>query len=199
MFNTLKNLRPLIDDTDRLLTLEEISAKYKMTLSPALLAAAYEKIVQLAYVVSRPFFGLSEEDVASFALEKLDVCLLTYREGEGKFATYFSSVFYNQLRAETEALNTHKRCIIFNSQSYDGMLENGYDVIREDESLFEIIQVLESLNLTQSEMKYCMAILQESHILRDSEIAEQLNMTRAGVGYIRKSLKKKLSLTLQSA
>ena len=188
MLRTLNMLSTLIIEETRDMTLEEIAKAYRENLNPSLLALAFEKTYKLIIYVSRNYYGLTNEDIASFALEKLDFSLQTYKIGQANFTTYFTTVLMNKFREETEALNTQKRKAIFFSDSYETMVENGYDLVActiED----DIVYSLEEYNLSVRELEYCNLIIAD---YSNAEISAKLGVSVMTLSNMRKKLREKL-------
>lgn len=188
MLKTLNTLSPLIIEDNRDMTLEQIAEAYRESLNPSLLALAFEKTFKLIIHVSAKYYGLTNEDIASFALEKLDFSLQTYKMGQVNFTTYFTTVLMNKFREETEALNTQKRKAIFFSDSYETMVENGYDLVactvEED-----IVYSLEEYNLSVRELEYCNLIVAD---YSNAEISAKLGVSVMTLSNMRKKLREKL-------
>lgn len=185
MDSTLKMMRHLITEETNKLTLEEIAEEYQEEKQPELLASAYSKVFRLVIAASNNYYGLAETDIASYTLEKLDESLQTYNGG-AKFSTYFRTVMSNKFREETQALNTHKRKVIFHSNSYDTMVENGYDIAQETEIKIE----LEGYGLSEREKKYCMYMMAQE---TNQEAAEHLGVSTMALTKMRRRLRRKLS------
>ncbi len=187
---TLKNLYPLVTPKLKCLTLEQASEFYRESLDPSLFALAFTKLYKQIVAVGNKYPGLTESDICSHALEKLDTCLRTYNASTARFITYYTKTLMNTFRTETEALNTDKRRIIYNSTSYDSLVEAGFDqevfdAIEED-NLFE---TLACYGLTEKELMYCKLAAAE---LTNAEIAEYMNVSVMTISNIRKKLKEKL-------
>lgn len=188
MNRTLNILSNIIMEDNRDMTLEEIAEAYGESLNPSLLALAFEKVFKLIIHVSTKYYGLTNEDIASFALEKLDFSLQTYKIGQANFTTYFTTVLMNKFREETEALNTQKRKAIFFSDSYEVMVENGFDLIAatcEDDEIIELTQY----KLTEKELQYCNLILSD---WSNSEISKMMGVSIMTLSNMRKKLREKL-------
>lgn len=188
MISTLKTLSTLIINETLEMTLEEIAVAYREDLNPSLLAAAFAKTYKLIINISNHYYGLTQEDIASFSLEKLDFCLQTYYDDKAAFSTYFYINLRNKFREETQYLNTHKRKAIFYSDSYDMMVENGFD-LESPEPIKEMIDNLESYGLTEKEMTYCDLILED---FTNAEISKQLGVSVMTLSNMRKKLREKL-------
>ncbi len=190
MNSTLKLLSSIIVDEDREMTLEQISEGYRESLNPSLLALAFEKVHRLIINISYRYYGLTEDDIISFGLEKLDYCLINYKTEQALFTTYFTTVLNSKFREETQALNTQKRKAIFYSDSYEVMIENGYDLIAATCEEIGIKDTLISYNLTQRELTYCELIMKN---YSNAEISEILEVSIMTLSNMRKKLRQKLS------
>lgn len=188
MLRTLNMLSTLIIEDTRDMSLEQIAEAYRESLNPSLLALAFEKTYKLIINISAKYYGLTDEDIASFSLEKLDFSLQTYKIGQANFTTYFTTVLMNKFREETEALNTQKRKAIFFSDSYETMVENGYDLVactvEED-----IVYSLEEYNLSVRELEYCNLIIAD---YSNAEISAKLGVSVMTLSNMRKKLREKL-------
>ena len=123
MKQTLRMLSAIITEDSARMSLTELATKYKKEGSPIYLATAFKKLYGLILQTSQRFYGLTQSDLASHALERLDFCLRTYDDESAAVTTYYSKLLYNRLREETESLNTHKRKAIFACQSIDALAE----------------------------------------------------------------------------
>lgn len=184
MNDTLKLLQPFINPQLENLTLEQLAFKYQTKAETTILATSFSKIFKLAIIIKTEYFGLEDTDIASWCLEKLDYCLRTYKTGNC-FSTYFSVVFKNKLREETEKLNYKKRKGIL--ESINELLDIGID------DTYNLIEMILPKDLTEKEYTYCMLA---SEGYDNSYIADELNVSRMTISNIRKSLKIKCS-TLQ--
>lgn len=187
MEKTRKMMSTMIKEEDKNMTLEEIAEQYQINYNPSLLAISFEKLYKLILDVSNGYFGLTIEDIVSFSLEKLDYCLQTYDNESALFVTYFTTCLKNKLREETLYLSMQKRKVIHNSESYDMLIEDGFDITYEDEEI-KIIDLLEDKNLTEREKIYCRLILKT---YTNMEISEMLNVSRSTVHNIKEKLKEK--------
>lgn len=172
------------------LSLEQISSKYRQTKDDTLIAEAFTRIKNLIFLIKkREYPHIEICDIISFALEKLEMCLLTYVPGSSnKFITYFGRVFKNRLRQETQQLNYQKRCVIFNSYSLNGLMSEGFDVVNNKEINCNIIVLPK--NLTDKERQYCCLLAADYGT--NKEIAEYMNVSTMTLCNLRKSLKVKL-------
>lgn len=188
MLETLNMLSTLIIEDTRDMSLEQIAGAYRENLNPSLLALAFAKTYKSIIDISRYYYGLTQNDIASFALEKLDFCLQTYENDKAMFSTYFNVNLRNKFREETQALNTQKRKALFFSDSYELMVENGFD-LESSEPLREIIDDLKSYGVNEKEMVYCNLILKD---FTNMEISKILGVSVMTLSNIRKKLREKL-------
>ena len=177
--------KPLVTKQYSEMSLEELACEYQKSDKSSILATAYCKIFKLAIIINNEYFGLEEEDTASWCLEKLDMCLRTYK-ASNKFSTYFSTVYRNKLREETERLNYKKRKSIL--VSINEIVEEGVN------DVYDLIDVLIPKDLTVNEREYCMLA---SEGYDNAFIAEIMHVSRMTICNIRKSLRKKC-VTLQN-
>jgi RNA polymerase sigma factor (sigma-70 family) len=189
MLRTLNMLSTLIIEDTRDMSLEQIAEAYRESLNPSLLALAFEKTYKLIINISAKYYGLTNEDIASFSLEKLDICLQTYKSGRANFNTYFTTTLMNKFREETEALNTQKRKALFFSDSYEVMVENGFDLVAATCEDDEIMDTLTQYKLTEKELQYCNLILNR---WSNSEISKMMGVSIMTLSNMRKKLREKL-------
>ena len=194
--------------------MNEIAMEYQDTEDAILLSYAHCKNWGLTWLKSEKFFGLTEDDVQSFALEEMHKAMLHFSPtGGAKLQTLYVRFLTNRLRTETQSLNYDKR----KSNSMTESMEEEFNDMSEhtasssshmkklklgyEESTFKEIELLMSLaeneELSENEYKYCEIIVSEvSHLeqVTDSDIAKRLNISSAAVHYIKKSLQKKLTI-----
>lgn len=190
METTTKILNGYKDEEIRGLSLEQLSYLYKLTGHDCIIAEAFDQIKRLAIINSRQYPQFENDEIVSYTLEKLSMCLLTYVPGSGnKFSTYFSRVFKNKLREEAQYLNTHKRCVIYNSTSLNYMMEEGFDVASNISINCNTLFLPDSL--TEKEKQYCKLLAIDYGT--NKEIAEKMNVSVMTLCNLRKSLRVKLS------
>ncbi len=188
MLKTLNTLSTLIIKETRVMSLEQIAEAYRESLNPSFLALAFEKTFKLIINISNHYYGLTQDDIASFSLEKLDFCLQTYNDDKAAFSTYFSTNLMNKFREETQYLNTQKRKVMFYCESYDVIVENGFD-LESPEQGRETIDNLASYGLTEKEIVYCDLILKD---FTNAEISKLLGVSVMTLSNMRKKLREKL-------
>lgn len=194
MNETLKTLSTIIIPTDKKLSLEEISSRYKASKNPSLLAVAFDKTFKFILHISENYYGLTTEDIASFSLVELDLALQMFEADNGtKFITYFGTFLKNKFREETQALNTHKRKAVFYSDSYEVLVEQGFDIEAEQDYEHEVTDMLQSKDLTDRESKYCELLIEG---YANSEIANVLGVSVMTLCNMRKRIRGKLVASL---
>lgn len=210
MYETLKNFKQIAYLTSEELTPEYVDT-YKETQDSIILAKVFVKYFGHFKNITDRYFGLTEEDKASFVVEEIHKSLMNYDMTKGSIYTLSDRYIVNRLRVETENTNLQKRKANY-AESYEGLIEEGCRDIEgdhEEQLVFELVDVIEKSNLTNAEKEYCKVfLLDRTQELADpekdtvvngrlkvlnTEIAELINVTPAGVGSIRNSLKKKLT------
>ena len=153
---------------------------------------------QLFRVTANKFFGLSTEDKDSFILEEISKALVNFDAGKSnnaKLTTIITAYIYNRLRTETQALQAASKCTLNLSTSFEDLgdmerLEEAGD--SSTYSYSEMYELVNQLDLTENERKTCEIIMLNEDV-KNADIANMLEISRAGVGHIKKSLKLKLA------
>lgn len=187
LFNSIKTLE--FDGMD----MEQLAEVYVRSLNPSILATAFSKCYKLIIKISRNYYGLNQNDIASFSLEVLDFCLRSYIPGKASFITYFSKVLNNRFREETQSLSTDKRKILFHSGSLDAIIDEGFEFQEMDSEIPEIEEIVDSLldfGLTERELLYCKLLLEG---YKNKEIADVFGVSIMTLSNIRKKLRSKLN------
>lgn len=192
MNDTLRTLKQIIIPEYQQMNLEQLAEVYTKELNPSVLASAFSKTFKLIINISQKFFGFSQEDIASYALETLDKCLQTYNNGTAVFTTYFTIIFRNRLREESEKLNTDKRKACLYSSSLESLVDNGFDISTHDKlnEKDSLLQELSTLGLDSRELDYCDLLLDG---YTNKEISEKFNTSIMTLSNIRKKLRIKLA------
>lgn len=178
------------DEEIRGLSLEHLSSLYRETQHDCIIAEAFDRLKRLIVVNSNQYPQFESCDCASYALEKLQLCLMTYVPGsKNKFTTYFSKVYKNKLREESQYLNTHKRCVVYNSTSLNHLMEEGFDIIG-NKNINTNTLVLPN-NLTEKERLYCLLLAMDYGT--NKEIAEYMGVSVMTLCNLRKTLRAKLA------
>lgn len=179
MNNTLKLLAPLADLKLSNESLETLALMYQQKAETVILATCFLKVFSLIHKLSNNYWGLTSEDIASWSLEKLDMCLKNYNS-ENSFSTYYYVVLKNKFREETEKLNYKKnKCILC---SINELVEMGI------EDTYNFIEMILPTNLTEKEFIYCELASQGYD---NAYIADFLQVSKMTISNIRKSLKVK--------
>jgi hypothetical protein len=190
MRETYKMLVGLTQDKYKDLSMEQLALEYQKELNPSILAESFVRNYSFIFQIASGYYGLTEQDIASHALERLDYCLQTYQQGR-KFLTYYGTVLKNKFREETQYLNTYKRKVIFHSSSYEVMVDNGFDLVAnaQGNEMVELIEDLRELGLEDKEIRYCFYLLMGES---SANIAKSMGCTIMTLCNMRKKLKKKL-------
>ena len=171
------------------LSLEQLSSLYRLTHEQSIIAEAFDQLKKLIVISNNQYPQFDISDTISFALEKLEMCLLTYVPGSNtKFSTYFIKVYKNKLREESQSLNTHKRCVVYNSTSLNYLMEEGFDVAT-NKNIDSLTFVLPK-TLTPREHQYCQLLAMDYGSNKD--IANHMNVSVMTLCNMRKSLRNKL-------
>lgn len=190
MQETYKMMVGLTQNKYRHLSMEQLAIEYQKELNPSILAESFVRSYSFIFQIASGYYGLTEQDIASHALERLDYCLQTYQQGN-KFLTYYGTVLKNRFREETQYLNTYKRKVIFHSSSYEAMVDNGFDLVvstQEDETA-DLIEDLREYGLEDKEIEYCLYLLiGESN----TDIAKNMGCTIMTLCNMRKRMRIKL-------
>jgi len=192
-FSNLKTLANLYIGSDNL---SEVAEDYQQDKSPVKLAYVVCRLEHYLKTQTNKYWGLTDEDKESFMLEEVDRAMLHYNPDKGaKVQTLISIYVNNRLRTETQQLQHDKRSANNAADSYEEIIatkEN--DEVECTQYLdIEMSSLLNSAQLTESEMACCKIIMQEPHALKNTEIADMLGMTSAGVGYLKKRIAVKLA------
>ncbi len=167
---------------------ENLSYLYKVDKNPSILAEMFSRKYLLILTIGKRFNKLNSQDLASYSLEILDYCLLNYNDKiKASFNTYFYKIFFNKCRELEESLNCQKRNSIFNSISYDELLEKGFDISYEEDYTF-----LEMYGINDKEKKYCKLL---SMSYTNKEISKMLKVSIMTLCKMRKVLRKKFIRT----
>ena len=190
MRGTYKMLVELTQDKYKNLSMEQLALEYQKELNPSILAESFVRNYSFIFQIASGYCGLTEQDIASHALERLDYCLQTYQQGR-KFLTYYGTVLKNKFREETQYLNTYKRKVIFHSSSYEVMVDNGFDLVAnaQGNEMVELIEDLREWGLEDKEIRYCFYLLMGES---NANIAKSMGCTIMTLCNMRKKLKKKL-------
>lgn len=211
MRETFRNFKEIANLNGADLNVEMVR-NYKDTQDMTVLAKVYVKYYAHLTNVSAKFFNITEADKASCIVEEIHKALMNFDSEKGAaIQTLVTKYVNNRLRAETQSESYQVRKANSESDSYEGLCEvSGIaEETEEDASIAETLSVLDSLEITENERRYCEIILLDrtgeladkdkdrevisTTKILDTEIAQIMGITGAGVAYIRKSLAKKLT------
>jgi hypothetical protein len=190
MQETYKMMLGLTQDKYKDLSMEQLAIEYQKELNPSILAESFVRSFNFILQISSHYYGLTDQDIASHALDRLDYCLQTYQQGN-KFLTYYGTVLKNKFREETQYLNTHKRKVIFHSSSYEVMVDNGFDLIActQEDEIADLVEDLREYGLEDREIQYCLYLLMGES---NAEIAKNMGCTIMTLCNMRKRMRIKL-------
>lgn len=188
MYNTVKMFQQYVIWGKLNEPLESLAVEYQATHSQALFATIFYKVFKLAITESHQFFGLSEQDIASWSVEKLHDCLTYFdRTQNMRFTTYYGVALRNKFKEEINARNMQKRKIAYFSDSLEQALERGFDYPAPDEDT-TILELETNKLLTEREKKFCYMVVQHYSSL---EIAKTLGVSQMTLTNIKKQLRYK--------
>lgn len=203
-YKSLLNLSNLLLTTmGEHLSTKDLVEAYHSGMQNEVIAYVFCNNYQLFKITANKFFGLSPEDKDSFILEEIYKALEKYEikeSGNAKISTVVTTYIYNRLRTETQALQKASRATLNLATSFEDL--GDLDRLNEagDTSSFsysEMYELVSQLDLTPNERKCCEIIILNNDTIKNSEIAEILGVSRAGVGHIKKSLRNKLAPVFQ--
>lgn len=139
-----------------------------------------------------PVFGYDFDDLRQELLIELLNCCNNYN-GQGKLSTMFCTYADRRIYALRQMSAHNNRKANFESDSYQLMVENGYDIeMREcGYSDIEITELLKTINLTENEEKFCKLIMSDE-CKNKKEIAELIGVDASSISYFRNSVRAKL-------
>lgn len=182
------------------LTTEELVQAYRSGRQTEVIAYMYCNNYKLFRLTTNRFFGLTQDDKDSYLLEEIAKAFETYDSTKTsksvKMTSLVCTYIYNRLRTETQALQKASRATLNYATGFDDLGEMDRIEEASEESSFsyaEMYQMVEQLDLTDNEKECCKIIILNNDNIKNSEIAEILGISRAGVGHIKKSLKLKLA------
>ena len=109
-----------------------------------------------------------------------------------KFSTWYTTVLKNKFREETESLNYDKRKVVFFSESYNRLLESGFDIEDTSFNFNNIVDNINISNLSADEKLFCDLIANYNSSI---DIMEIMNINQNKYYYLKNKLKKKLIIT----
>ena len=163
-------------------------------------AHLYHKHYQLFTSTVKMYFGINEMDAEHIILTEIWKCLENYEEekSNGKLTTMICKYIKSACRTFTQIENTHKRKINqsnitsnFSQFEKTDFLEKDYiDTAFND---MEMQHYLHQLDLTENQLKFCLAVLEAPDDISMNQIAQQIGMSTAGVLGLKKQLKDKIT------
>lgn len=188
MQETLKMMKQIIIGNENERSLQDLITAYKINKSPNILAYFYVNNFGLILKVCNKYKNIVDEDKASYALQELDKCMLTYDETVSNFSTFFSTYLDNALITLSIKKSTDKRKIMYNEENIDSinLIDLGYE---DNYNCFDIDTFCKDNNLSNSESKQCKLLYNGYNI---KEIAKKLNTSVQYCYQLNKNIKNKL-------
>ena len=145
-------------------------------------------IIRKSDVPIRPwnFKNIVDEDKASYALQELDKCMLTYDETISNFSTFFSTYLDNALITLSIKKSTDKRKIIYNEENMDNLNNLSYE---DNYNCFDIDMFCKDNDLSNIEINQC-KLLYSGYSIK--EIAKRFNISVQYCYQLNKNIKNKL-------
>ena len=185
-------LKQLITEESMNMSFNELISRYQYDLNPSMLATVYLKLYDLIQKVSMQYPGLTQQDIASYSLEKLDMCLQTYQPGKTKFITYYVTVLKRCFMKETWAQKMLKRKSMLYAESLEQMHEEGWDIETPAIEFSDEFSYISSLKLSPRQENYLILTMQGFSV---PAIAKMLGVSHTTVYNYKKALRKKILLT----
>lgn len=190
MLTTYKNLLPLANGQ---LEDKECVERYQATRNPIYLATVFTRHFGMILNVAEAYWGISDEDKASFCLEETHKSMLNFDVDKNTALLTFLVIYLkNRLRTETQAINSDKRKAM---NQYVELPLNATSDSTYDASLLKVA-VLESNLLTQREKDYCLYVMSTNDWANDSDFARIHHISSAAVFYLKQSLKQKINFVM---
>jgi hypothetical protein len=205
MYETYRNLRKLADgfegDQNDLIAATEL---YKQVQCPITFSFIAIKLWGNAVGTVSKFWGLTDEEKASFVTEELHKSLMDYDHEKGaSVQTFFCRYLARRMYAETKLLTLDKRKANFMLD--EQVVEDGEDRKVEKISLqaaddrnLEITDVEQTLkaskDLSERELTYCILIARSSgEPLKDSDAAHIMGISPSAIYQMKQRLVDKLA------
>lgn len=196
--NNMKNTRILMMDViGEVASIKMSDIEIVNTLSEdAQIAKIFVDNFAMIQNLSNKYFSIDDDTKISTALECISKVVKKFDITKGaRISSLVYTYFENALALIVRDALADKRRANNNADSLNA--EEVQDRLKasskcDDTSSLEIMDLIENSNFNTNEIKYITAIIADTNIL-DAEIARDLNMTRAGVNYTKKSIRTKLA------
>ncbi len=210
MENTLKMFKSINNQDYNKYTYEELSELYKLTPNPQIIANAFIRLSELIYLCGTKFFYISDDDLSSISVKRLNDCLFSYDNTKNaSFVTYFNNGLYKDLLAESYVRSHDKRILNYdiklvahfdefnkedNSETNTNYCSQEYknSFIYEGITDLTCLSIQQSTELTDREKQLCYYIMNTPANCTKQELSDVLGVTRPTIYTILKSLKIKL-------
>lgn len=164
------------------------------------IAYLYKKHFNLFTSTVNMYYGIDDMQAEDIILTEIWKCLENYEEekSNGKLTTMICKYIKTACRTYTQAQNTHRRKInqndvtsVFSQFEKTDFLEKDYiDTAFND---MEMKHYLLQLDLTENQLKFCLAVLDAPDDISMNQIAQEIGMSTAGVLGLKKQLKAKIT------
>lgn len=196
MYQTFKNFQEMLANLSIPVDLDEAVDLYRDYGDVYSIAIIYVNQYGHLKNITDKFPRLTSEDKSSFILEEIVQALNNYDETKGaKIQTVVSTYVYRRCYAENKMREHQKRMLDYDTtlnSSYESYVEANIDKGMNDFYHCEFTNYLESLDLTENELKYCKIVSSGEHSIKDSDVARMMGVTPAAINYIRKKLSSKI-------
>lgn len=184
---------------------EELILDFRAGLINETIACVYEKNYGAFREVARQFSTVDEATKDSCIVEQIWKALQNYdlENGKAKLVTVICTYIRYNLLTIVQAENTMKRRANSGTHKiFISELETQEDRVDEAGELdvsyneFEMLDLIDSLDLSDNQREYCRCIIEESCELSMSKIAEHIGVSRAGALNIKRALQEKLNMLI---
>ena len=137
-------------------------------------------------------YGYEFDDLYQELMTELYNCCTGYN-GTGKLSTMFSTYADRRIYALRKMSSHNNRKANFEADSYQMMVESGYDIALYEVSYsdVEISEMLDRLNLTENEDKFCRLIM-SNECENKKEIAQRIGVEAPSISYFRNRVRAKM-------
>lgn len=198
MINTKKYFEKLLQGQFKNVEAKDLVKKYKETGNELILSRLYISNYAMLKSIANKFQYLTDNECSSLCLLEIENTIIDYDKSKNtKFSTLLYRYVYNEMRAKNNQKTYNKRKL--NNSSSNDIKQNINDLVelnkepgKFDYYELELNSVLDEINLTEKEEKFCKIVSMENYNITDTEISEILDITPQGVYYIKNKIKEKL-------
>jgi RNA polymerase sigma factor (sigma-70 family) len=178
--------------------LEELALEYQQTGDEQ----TFERIISNQFISSilwefskRKVWGMDTDDLRQELLIELEKACRNYN-GNNKISTLFWRYAERRIYGLRQSAGYQKRKAHFEADSYEKIIEGGFDFAREQEDFgdTELMIYLGKLGLNEKELAICkMAV---SLNMTKSEMARAIGVTPSTIDYYTKRIRKKMDIAV---